>query len=514
VTSFGSHWGHNIKPNLLIRASAGSFRTTALGRVVMEPAGGGSARTARQQKPLARRPRLPNSRPPAGANMTTGATAVQPTYVTLPIERIHESTTNPRQLFNDLQELAASIRTHGVLQPILVRPLRKDFELIVGARRLRAARLAGLTSVPAQVKPLDDRSAREVQIIENLQRQDVHPLEEADGYKTLLDSTPSCTIDEIAAKVGKSKAYVYQRLALTRLVPQVREVVAADALPLSYALKLAALDAATQLEALERCFRPLGGDRKYSREWLEPIGRLQEWLGEHARLDPRSEQAKVLLPELAAQVEEAEQTHAATVLAVSTLHFHTDRREPKPILARSWKLAEGKHKCQYARPAVIELGDQQGRFIQVCIEKKKCTKHWTQQQSSANVSGHRAEEERRRAEGERRRALFEQHIRPNTLKALAAATQRRAFKGSIFLEVLKQLRPSSRDEEFVALVGEPAKLPPARFAQACIVAIALGLAWNPDHLAKFARRFGVNTRAIERATLRDARNDETEPATD
>ncbi len=453
--------------------------------------------------------------------MTTNATAVQPEYVTLPLDRIRESTTNPRQRFDDLEELAASIRTHGLLQPILVRPVRKDFELVVGARRLRAARLAGLSSVPAQVKALDDRSAREVQIIENLQRQDVHPLEEADGYKALLDSTPSCTIDEIAAKVGKSKAYVYQRLALTRLAPQVRDVVAADALPLSYALKLAPLDAATQLEALERCFRPLGGDAKYSREWLEPIGRLQEWLAEHARLDPRSEQAKVLLPELAAQVEEAEQAQAATVLAVSTLHFHTDRREPKPILARSWKLAEGKHKCQYARPAVIELGEQQGRFIHVCIEKKKCAKHWLQQKVAEHSSAQRAdderrraEEERRRQEQERRRALFEQHIRPNTLKALAAATRRRAFKGPVFLEVLKQLRPSSRDEEFLALVGEPAKLPPARFAQACIIAIALGLAWNPEHLTKFARRFGVNTRGIERAALRDNLNGKTEPATD
>jgi ParB/RepB/Spo0J family partition protein len=391
--------------------------------------------------------------------MTTSATAIQAEYVTLPLDRIRESTTNPRQRFNDLEELAASIRSHGLLQPILVRPLRKDFELVVGARRLRAARLAGLTSVPAQVKPLDDRSVREVQIIENLQRQDVHPLEEADGYKSLLDGTPSCTIDEVAAKVRKSKAYVYQRLSLTRLAPQVRDVVAANALPLSYALKLAALDAATQLDALERCFRPLGGDDKYSREWLEPIGRLQEWLAEHARLDPRSEQAKVLLPELAAQVEEAEQARAATVLAVSTLHFHTDRREPKPILARSWKPAEGKHKCQYARPAVIELGEQQGRFIQVCVEKKKCTKHWPQQRTGATSSPQRAaderrraEEERRRQEQERRRALFEQYVRPNTLKALAAATQRRAFKGPVFLEVLKQLRPSTRDEEFLTLV--------------------------------------------------------------
>ena len=80
--------------------------------------------------------------------------------------------------------------------------------------------------------------------------------------------------------------------------------------------------------------------------------------------------------------------------------------------------------------------------------------------------------------------------------------------------MLKQLRPSSRDEEFIALVGNPDKVPPARFAQACIIAIALGLAWNPDHLAKFARRFGVNMRTIERSALRDARKDTTDRATD
>ena len=77
--------------------------------------------------------------------MTTSATAVQPEYVTRPLDRIREATTDPRQRFDDLEELAARIRTHGLLQPILVRPVRKDFELVVEARRRRAARLAGLT---------------------------------------------------------------------------------------------------------------------------------------------------------------------------------------------------------------------------------------------------------------------------------------------------------------------------------------------------------------------------------
>jgi hypothetical protein len=120
----------------------------------------------------------------------------------------------------------------------------------------------------------------------------------------------------------------------------------------------------------KRCFRPLGGDAKYSREWLEPIGRLQEWLAEHARLDPRSEQAKVLLPELAAQVEEAEQAHAATVLAVSTLHFHTDRREPKPILARSWKLAEASRSVSTPDPRSSNSASSRGGSFRFASRKR------------------------------------------------------------------------------------------------------------------------------------------------
>jgi ParB family chromosome partitioning protein len=105
--------------------------------------------------------------------MTTSATAVQPEYVTLPVDRIRESTTNPRQRFDALEELAASIRTHGVLQPILERPLRKDFELVVRAQRLHAARLAGLSSVPRAGQAARRSQRHEKCRSSSLQRQDV-----------------------------------------------------------------------------------------------------------------------------------------------------------------------------------------------------------------------------------------------------------------------------------------------------------------------------------------------------
>jgi ParB family transcriptional regulator, chromosome partitioning protein len=114
----------------------------------------------------------------------------------IPLGKIHESKTNPRRQFDEkeLAELAANIKQHGVLQPILVRPLPKgiadSFELVAGARRYRASKLAGRKSIPATVRELTDAEALEVQVIENVQRVDVHPLDEAQGYAALLELQP------------------------------------------------------------------------------------------------------------------------------------------------------------------------------------------------------------------------------------------------------------------------------------------------------------------------------------
>src|SRR5215207_10455194 len=119
---------------------------------------------------------------------------------------IHESPTNPRRSFSEasLDELTASVRRHGVLQPILVRPNGNGFVLIAGARRLRAAKLAGCATIPARVLALDESMADDATIIENLHREDVHPLDEAASYERLIAS--GRTIDDLAATLGKSRA--------------------------------------------------------------------------------------------------------------------------------------------------------------------------------------------------------------------------------------------------------------------------------------------------------------------
>lgn len=168
--------------------------------------------------------------------MTAAATSMQ----LVALASISESRTNPRKHFakEALAELTESIRAHGVLSPILVRPVGEGFELIAGARRFRAAQAAGLAEIPAVVRELDDRATLEVQVIENLQRSDLHPLEEAHGYR-LLTKEHGHTVDELAAKVGKSKAYVYARLKLCDLPKGARKLFEQGKLDASRALLVA-----------------------------------------------------------------------------------------------------------------------------------------------------------------------------------------------------------------------------------------------------------------------------------
>ena len=172
----------------------------------------------------------------------------------LSLDDLTESPFNPRQIFDDaaLLQLATDIRTTGrVLQPLLVRPivppLFKDeqnadagMEIVFGHRRYKAARLAGLTTVPCIVRRMDDDEARRAQISENLSRTDVHPIEEAEGFQALLDSGEH-TADDLAEKYGKSRSYIYGRLKLLQACPVVRQACLTGAVGSEVALLIARL---------------------------------------------------------------------------------------------------------------------------------------------------------------------------------------------------------------------------------------------------------------------------------
>jgi ParB/RepB/Spo0J family partition protein len=182
---------------------------------------------------------------------------------TLPVDAIVASLSNPRKRFDDayISELADSIKNHGLIQPITVRPLSLDalfafnktrietderptYEIVVGECRWRAAKQAGLAEIPAFWRELDDKQVLEIQVIENLQRRDVHPIEEAEGYQALI-ARHGYTADQIAAKISKSRSYVYGRLKFASLCRDARDAFYEGRLDASVALLVARIPGET-----------------------------------------------------------------------------------------------------------------------------------------------------------------------------------------------------------------------------------------------------------------------------
>ena len=169
----------------------------------------------------------------------------------LPISQVESCAAQPRKQFDPdaLADLADSIRQHGIIQPLTVRKLQSGYyQIIAGERRWRAARMAGLTQVPVVVIEADDRKAMELAMIENLQREDLNPMEEAEGYRTLMEQY-GLTQEETSQRVGKSRSAVANALRLLHLSNEVRALVEEGKLSGGHARALVPLTAELQKKA-------------------------------------------------------------------------------------------------------------------------------------------------------------------------------------------------------------------------------------------------------------------------
>lgn len=174
----------------------------------------------------------------------------------VPLSAIEPNKDQPRREFDEekLQQLADSISCYGVLQPLLVRDMGNGrYQLLAGERRWRAARLAGLTELPVQLKELEDQGVLEVALIENLQREDLNPMEQAGGYRRLMDEF-SLTQEEVAARVGRSRSAVANTLRLLSLPQTIQDMVQEGALSEGHGRALVGLDESVSLPlALQAC---------------------------------------------------------------------------------------------------------------------------------------------------------------------------------------------------------------------------------------------------------------------
>ena len=175
----------------------------------------------------------------------------------LPIEYMQRGKYQPRKDINPekLQELADSIKAQGVIQPIVIRQIAfQKYEIIAGERRWRAAQLAGLSEVPVVIKEIDDRAAMAIALIENIQREDLNPLEEAESLKRLLDEF-NMTHQQVAEAIGKSRTTVTNLLRLMELHPEVKKLLLSNQIEMGHARALLSLEGIKQVTIANKVFK-------------------------------------------------------------------------------------------------------------------------------------------------------------------------------------------------------------------------------------------------------------------
>ena len=385
-------------------------------------------------------------------------------YRDLPIAQLVESPANPRKRYDEasLRELADSIRSQGVLAPLLVREIGEDrFEIIAGSRRFRAAKIAEAESVPVRVVELSDADALVAQVIENLQRENIHPLEEAQGFRALLDLPgQQYTIARIAERAGKSAAYVAGRLKLADLVPYVAEAFLADKLTIGHALLIAKLPPEQQHEAFKAAFKSTWMTSGQT-EFLLPVRELAAWIESNLLLDLQSapfDRANAgLCPEAGSCHDCAKRTGANSPLFPESTHdacldgacyrakvaAHVQAsiaRNPQLIqISQAWgthsngvigrgqyieivskvsrnghgKLPPERKKCPHVTKAIVVEGGNCGHIVDVCADPA-CETHHAESRKAREAQD-RMRAENRKQEEQRKQELA---IRCRVLQAI------------------------------------------------------------------------------------------------
>jgi len=362
------------------------------------------------------------------ANEPKAVSPVASSIQDVPLVKIRESKTNPRRYFDEakLTELADNIKQHGVLQPILLRPLPEGevgtYELVAGTRRYRASKLAKRESIPATVRELTDAQALELQVIENVQRVDVHPLDEAQGYAALVELQPDTyTVEGIASRVGRSPAYVSGRLRLIQLIAEAKQAFYEEKLTVAHAFEIARLQPNDQRRALQECFpqyRNAAAILKDKKAEATTVRELRGWIEREIHLDltnaPFDPQDETLLPKAGACARCPKRTGSNPLLfpEVRQKSICTDREcyrakveafvqiQVKPLeekgekplrvsQAPAWQAngqakdvlhegqyrkAKGKGECPDTKAAILVDGKSAGTIFYLC-QDDKCAVH-------------------------------------------------------------------------------------------------------------------------------------------
>jgi ParB/RepB/Spo0J family partition protein len=393
-----------------------------------------------------------------------------------------------------LKELADSIRATGLLQPIVVRLVDDGgYDLVAGARRLAAFKAMGKESIPAIVRTMTDTALLTARIVENDQREDVHPLDQALGYQALTRLKPPLSAAEISKATGRSFNFVYDRMRLLEMVPDGQKLFREGVFGIGQAVLLARLPKDRQKEALDPRNAALLESEDDVRLHLEDddpprlvrprtVLQFQSWIDRHVRFDPEAKDVPTLFPETAIAVAKATaiEKAPAPVSITDDPFVSPDARDDdeRTFGPRSWKEATGRDKhsktCEKSRLGVFVVGARRGQTLQVCVSKV-CKVHWPEKRKQKSASGREglaSQRAQKLAEADRQRQEARDAARkvwtastPDLVKAIATAIETAPTKTLVaFLvgningwgaarDVSKLMKAARDPESYVRLVA-------------------------------------------------------------
>lgn len=309
------------------------------------------------------------------------------------LDELRPSPFNQRDL-GDLTGMMQTIEAEGVLQRIKVRRVGKHYETIFGHRRVEACRQLGVKGIGAEVVEMDDHGVIRVQIIENLQRLNVSPLEEAGAFKTL--TMKGNDVATIAEDVGKSPRHIYDRLGLLRLAKEGKDLLRSRRITPGHAILISRLKMADQKRLIKMglftaqhlLWDPQEADGKEPdiEDSFKPVSvrELAAWIDENIRFDPKIQDLPELFPETAQVMTQA---RTGKLQFIPITWDHHVRPEAKPADgARTWgpgSWKKAKDECDHSVVGLVVVGPGRGDAFPVCTAKKKCSVHWASEQLTA-----------------------------------------------------------------------------------------------------------------------------------
>jgi ParB family chromosome partitioning protein len=398
--------------------------------------------------------------------------------------------------------LAESVKARGVLQPILVRPSTAGgYEIVCGERRWRASKTAGKDRIPARIVNLNDGEALELSVIENVQREDIHELDEALGYKALIKQDPVLyTVETIAAKVGRSPSYIYQRLKLAELTPDLQKAFYEGKVTAGHAQEIARLQPKDQERALQECFPGHSTTRSILKD-KDPrpisVRELRDWIQREIHLSLANAAFDVndpnLLPTAGActtcpkrsgsnpllfadtikrpdvctdrecfntkvgalvelRVKQSEEAGEKPVRVSDTFRFYGHKAKPGVLYPSDFNEAKAASECPTTTAAVVVDGKEAGRRLYVCTNRK-CPTHAA---CSLGLSPEEKAERKKQAEAVRVHQEYRKRLLAEVYKRVPAELSRHELD-FVALRYFDQLGHDSQHRIFKFLAWEEAK---------------------------------------------------------